>query len=343
LGFNFPRFSVFKASRRLLFLQLSFKSHPGCDCINNFWGPHCEYSQDDLYSTANPASTSTTPTVHKRKFDKPEGLGAVIFAALVLVVIVVAFLIQRRRSQKMSLGEESIVTSGMGADLDPDGSSTMQGATLITTEQMKSVINNNDPVPSINHAAFDDNDGILGPSTVEEVINRGAFDVNDGILGPPTTTGIREDTDLQESWSPPTQKDFPQPLVAQSISTDDDEEFITFSGNDKDEDEFNMTSSPTPLGRNSFAIDSDDSPLTEEDQGIYHHEGDEEQPPSNMQPFNHKFAIDYDTLNAPESSISPKGSLQSPTSAIVSSPVLASPNAPSPGLFPDSPSTSEIV
>jgi len=318
--------------------------HPGCDCINNHWGPHCEYSQDELYSATNPTATSTSttpPSIHERKFDNPEGFGAVIFAALVLVVVVIAFLIHRKRSQKKSVDEESVVIPATEADLDPDGSSTMQGATLITTEQMKSVINNNDRVPPINYAAFDDNDGILGPPTVEEVINRGAFDANDGILGPPTNIDVREDADLQNSWSPPTQKDFPQALVAQSISTDDDEEFITFSGTNKDE--FSMTSSPTPVGRNSFAIDSDDSPLTEEDQGIFHQEGDEEQPPSNMQPSSHKFAIDYETLNAPESTISPKGSVQSPTRAVVSSPTLASPNAPSPGLFPDSPSTSEIV
>ena len=53
---------------------------------------------------------------------------------------------------------------------------------------MKTIINNNDRSPSINHSAFDDNYRILAPPTIEESINRNAFDDNDGILGPPPTT-----------------------------------------------------------------------------------------------------------------------------------------------------------
>ncbi len=316
-----------------------YYSHPGCDCINNFWGPHCEYSPDELLSTTTPtAAAASGSAVPKRKFDKPEGYGAVIFAALALVIIVVAFLIKNRRLQKANRGEATEIEAA-AAELDPDGSSTMQGATLVTTEQVKTTINNNDRSPSINHSAFDDNDGILAPPTIEESINRNAFDDNDGILGPPsTTTSISNSREfnLKDTWSPPTQRDFPQ-AFGPSISTDEEEEVITFNGVNND---YNMNSSPPPIGHNSFAIDSDDSPLVEEEKTIANQEGDEEQPPTTSQ----NFIIDYETLNSPaESHISPKGSIQSPQRAVSSSPILASPNAPSPGLFPESPPSTEIV
>ncbi len=240
--------------------------------------------------------------------------------------------------QKANRGEAAEIEA-TAAELDPDGSSTMQGATLVTTEQVKTIINSNDRGPSINHSAFDDNDGILAPPTIEEAINRNAFDDNDGILGPPpTTTTISNSREfnLKDTWIPPTERDFP-PALGHSASTDEEEEVITFNGANND---YNINTSPPPIGHNSFAIDSDDSPLMEEEKAIANQEGDEEQPLATSQ----NFIIDYETLNSPaESHISPKGSIQSPQHPGSSSPILASPNAPSPGLFPDSPSSTEIV
>mmetsp|Transcript_19980 Transcript_19980/g.28428 ORF Transcript_19980/g.28428 Transcript_19980/m.28428 type:complete len:404 (-) Transcript_19980:65-1276(-) len=253
------------------------QGHPGCDCVNNFWGPHCEYSQDDLVSSSTEATNGPV-----RKSEKPEGVGVAIFAALAFFIITVAFLVKKRRQAKRNKAEipEAITVT---ADLDPDGSSTMQGALLIRKKDMKSTIVSS---PQINHEAFDDNDGILGAPTIEQSINRNAFDDNDGVLSTPRQEAFRHS-------------------VLTTNNGPADEEVITFVSEDE-------TMNSPPIADGSFVIDSDDG------EGAISTEKDEDEEQPGLQPTQ-KLTFDKDSVNS-SALLSPKEGIVSPARGILSSP-----------------------
>lgn len=216
------------------------------------------------------------------KSEKPEGVGVAIFAALAFFIITVAFLVKKRRHEKRNKAEipEAITIT---AELDPDGSSTMQGALLIRKKDLKNTIVSS---PQINHEAFDDNDGILGAPTIEQSINRNAFDDNDGVLSTPRQEAFRHS----------------------SFTTSDgpaDEEVVTFVSEDE-------TKNSTPIADGSFVIDSDDG------EGAISTEKDEDEEQPGIQPTRN-LTLDKDAANS-SGLLSPKQEIVSPARGILSSP-----------------------